>query len=217
MKSKVLILLAALSFAAVVAAQGTKTMYIMKKGGIAYQSAVSSIDSIIFYNPYPDITETLLLLTGGSEKTWTWDGGKNEVFGNGAYLSDTQPSWWGCSATDISTQTETDGIGASMTFSATGAMVKTWQDNDTKVFGTFSIDMTKTKMNAEDTDIWSIGKFYTDNVTVLMGKKMNRGEGPIYEYDIIKLNATELVLAWPEDGDSTGAWGACWFWMFKAK
>lgn len=35
----------------IVSAQDTKTMYIMKNGKVIFQSAVSEIDSIIFYNP----------------------------------------------------------------------------------------------------------------------------------------------------------------------
>ena len=51
MKKKTLILIAALSFAAAANAQEAKTMYVMKNGAVAYQSAVSDIDSIIFYEP----------------------------------------------------------------------------------------------------------------------------------------------------------------------
>ena len=56
MKKKTLILITALSFAAAASAQEAKTMYVMKNGAVAYQSVVSDIDSIIFYNPIDPLT-----------------------------------------------------------------------------------------------------------------------------------------------------------------
>ena len=38
---------------ATITAQGSKTMYVMKGGEVIYQSAVSDIDSVIFYKPVP--------------------------------------------------------------------------------------------------------------------------------------------------------------------
>ena len=65
MKTKLFLLLAALSFSAVsLIAQEPKTMYIMKNGEVAYQSAVSEVDSIIFYKSTPVIPEGGVLING---------------------------------------------------------------------------------------------------------------------------------------------------------
>jgi uncharacterized protein (TIGR02145 family) len=48
---KLLILLTTLSVTVLTFAQDSETMYIMKKGNIDYQIAVSNIDSIVFYKP----------------------------------------------------------------------------------------------------------------------------------------------------------------------
>ena len=62
MKTKLFILLAALSFSAVsLIAQEAKTMYVMKDGAVIFQSAVLGVDSIIFYEP---IREDGVLING---------------------------------------------------------------------------------------------------------------------------------------------------------
>ncbi len=172
------------------------------------------------------------LFCGTGEKTWTWNGGEDGnalVWGNGGYRDNRQPSWWGRTLADIGTETNAEGEGkdAVMVFSANGATLTKIRTNNTTQAGTFSFDMSKRKTSAgnsplwadESTDpaiLWSIGKFYTSNVTVLVGKMQNKGEGPVNDYDILKLTEDEIVLAWPEEGDNTGDWGGCWYWMFKA-
>ena len=51
MKKVFLILCAVVGVALTATAQESKTMYVMKNGKVAYQSAVSEVDSIIFYAP----------------------------------------------------------------------------------------------------------------------------------------------------------------------
>ena len=51
MKNVFLVLLTIAGMVLTVTAQESKTMYVMKNGAVAYQSAVSSIDSIIFHAP----------------------------------------------------------------------------------------------------------------------------------------------------------------------
>jgi len=53
MKQKLLILMAAITFAAAASAQEAKKMYVVQNGKVTFVSAVSSIDSITFYNPDP--------------------------------------------------------------------------------------------------------------------------------------------------------------------
>ena len=59
----IILLLMAAGIVFIVNAQESKTMYVMKNGTIAYQSAVSDIDSIIFYAPaaivgcFPEVSD----------------------------------------------------------------------------------------------------------------------------------------------------------------
>jgi len=160
---------------------------------------------------------------GEGEKVWTWDpnaDSQSRVWGNGGYLSDTQLAWWGQTAEDVNGQSNAlnEGAGAFMTLSADGATLTKTKSDGSVVAGTFRFDMSKTKNSANDPSVlWSIGKFYTTGVTVLCGKAQNQGEGPVYEYDILKLDDNHLVLGWPETGDSEGAWGGCWYWLFKSE
>ncbi|MDR0536904.1 MAG: hypothetical protein LBH04_02475 [Tannerellaceae bacterium] len=149
-------------------------------------------------------------------KTWTWDAQAKAVWGNGGYLANTAPEWWTVSLTDMDGQTPGEGDGASMTFSikkGSGALTKTKANGATEQ-GTFSFDMSKTT-TGDDGSIWAIGKLSTKGVTVLSGKQPNNAGAPIYQYDILKLTADELVLAFPEPG--AAAWGTAWYWMFRAK
>jgi len=61
MKSKLFILLAVLLFSATVFAQEEKTMYVMKNGEVVFQSAVSDVDSVIFYKPKPTQQDFVLI------------------------------------------------------------------------------------------------------------------------------------------------------------
>jgi hypothetical protein len=190
----------------------------------------------------------LLCGEGEKAWTWNGgESGEDKIWGNGGYRSDRQPSWWGRTLADIGTESNAvgEGDGAYMIFSAKGATLTKIRNNNTQQAGTFRFDMDRGKTVAgtsplwvadfekelnEDQPagaewikidpslVWSKGKLFTSNTTVLVGKMQNRGEGPVNDYDILKLTEEELVLAWPEDGDvKTGDWGGCWYWMFKAK
>ncbi|MDR0230830.1 MAG: Ig-like domain-containing protein [Dysgonamonadaceae bacterium] len=160
--------------------------------------------------------DPMILLAGKESKAWTWDEKAPLVFGNGGYLSDTAPGWWGQSAGDLD-QMEGENKGAYMTFSSKGMTLVKTRTNDTKANGTFALDMTKTKMNAGGDALWSIGVLDTQDVTVLVGMQPNNDKAPVYHYDILRLSPRNMVLAWPEEGDGGGAWSTCWYWMFGAK
>ncbi|MDR2148494.1 MAG: hypothetical protein LBE91_18785 [Tannerella sp.] len=166
-----------------------------------------------------DVAPEWELLCGTGEKVWTWDASQSRVWGNGGYLADKQPAWWGEPLGNINGQSNAkgEGDGATMVFSASGATLVKHRADGTVQSGTFSFDMSKTKTSAADGGTWAIGKLNTTSVTVLCGKAQNKGEGPVYNYDIIKLTDTEMVLAWPEEGDGGGGWSGCWYWMFKAQ
>ena len=63
MKTKLFILLVALSFSAAASAQEAKTMYVMKSGSVIYQSSVADIDSII-YKPYDPLSDEGVIING---------------------------------------------------------------------------------------------------------------------------------------------------------
>jgi len=160
--------------------------------------------------------DPMILLAGLKSKAWTWDEKAQWAFGNGGYLSDTAPGWWGQSAADLD-QMEGENKGAYMTFSSNGMTLVKTRTNDTKANGTFALDMTKTKMNANGDALWSIGVLDTQGVTVLAGMQPNNDKAPVYHYDVLRLSPRNMVLAWPEEGDGGGAWSGCWYWVFAAK
>ena len=166
-----------------------------------------------------DVAPEWELFCGTGFKTWTWDNSQPLVWGNGGYLADKQPAWWGRPLAEVGSETNAagEGEGATMIFSADGATLVKHRTDGTTQSGTFSFDMSKTKVSAQDGSTWSIGKFNTVGVTVPCGKAQNKGEDPVYVYDIIQLTDQQMVFAWSEDGDGAGAWGGCWFWMFKAE
>jgi len=162
-------------------------------------------------------TEQMAAITGGSERTWTWDAQADAVWGNGSYLGNTAPGWWTVPIGDanLENQVPGEGKGATMTFSMTGAMTKNRTDGTTQS-GTFSIDMTKpTYTDEEKTNMWAMGKLKTKDITILIGVNVNDGKKPVYSYDILSLNDEEMVLAFPEDA-SGGAGSTAWFYMFRA-
>ncbi len=164
-----------------------------------------------------DVAPEWELFCGTGEKVWTWDGSKNWVWGNGGYLADKQPAWYGEPIGRMEEIAPGEGEGATLTFSASGATLVKHRSDGSIQSGTFSFDMSKTKTSAADGTTWAIGKLNTSSATVLCGRAQNQGEGPVYSYDIISLTDTEMVLAWSEGGDGAGAWGGCWYWVFKAQ
>ena len=166
-----------------------------------------------------------MLFSGESSKVWTWDDQATPMWGNGCYRSDTGPSWWGLPGSEgtIDDKVPLDGTGATMTFSYEGLTLVKERTNGKTVEGTFSVDLSKTKMNWNNSTGWAIGKLYTKDVNVLFGvinddNKTAEEMEPIYVYDIIKVNDNEMVLSWSENDDPEHFdWGyASWFWLFRA-
>ncbi|MGV3762035.1 hypothetical protein [Parapedobacter sp.] len=153
-------------------------------------------------------------LTGGSEKTWVWDDSQPAVWGNGGYLGSRKPEWWMLSVADIDGQAPGEGDGASMVFALSGSRLTKVKSNGDTEAGTFSFDMTKIT-TLDNGDVWAKGKLTTRGVTVLCGKSPDEGSAPVYEYDILIINGDQLVLSYAPPG--TGAWGAAYFWVFRAE
>ena len=160
-----------------------------------------------------DVAPEWEMFCGNGSKVWTWDSQAEAVWGNGGYLGNTAPGWWTVKAADMNGQTPGEGVGATMTFSVVGSSLVKAKTAGGKEQGAFSFDMSKKTM--ADGNVWAIGKLSTKGVSVLSGKQPNHGNAPVTEYDILKLTATEMVLAWPEPGE--GAWGTAWFWLFRAQ
>lgn len=153
------------------------------------------------------------LFCGDGSKTWTWDDSQERIWGNGSYLGNSAPGWWGRSISDIGDETATEGAGAEMIFSTTGSTLTKKKSDGSSVQGTFSFDMSKKTLDGDK--VWAKGKLYTKNVTILHGISQNEGQIPVYEYDILTLNEKEMVVAYAAAGSGSGS--EAWFWMFKVK
>lgn len=153
-------------------------------------------------------------LTGGSEKTWVWDDSQPAVWGNGGYLGSSKPEWWMLSVGDIDDQAPGEGEGASMVFGLSGSSLTKVKSNGDTEAGSFSFDMSKIT-TMDNGDVWAKGKLTTRGVTVLCGKSPDEGSIPVYEYDILVINDNQLILSYAPPG--TGAWGAAYFWVFRAE
>lgn len=170
-----------------------------------------NVDALSF-----EVPKEWALLCGDGSKEWEWDDtqvigekGGPIVWGNGAYKSNIAPDWWKLELNDIDGQAPKEGVGASLTFTTSGAkLVKNKSDGSTEA-GSFSFDMSKQIQN-DNKEVWAIGKFYTKNVTVLCGSV---GGDKVFEYDILYLDKDKLVLCYQVPNEpATG-----YFWMFKAK
>lgn len=153
------------------------------------------------------------ILCGTGEKSWVWDDTQADaVWGNGGYLASVSPSWWKVKLSEIDDQAPGEGDGAEMVFSVKGSSLTKIKSDGTSEKGSFAFDMTAKKILVDGT-VWAKGKLTTKNVAVLCGIQPNASGAPVYEYDILTLSDTKMVLSFPEPGDG----GAAWFWVFKAK
>jgi len=163
-----------------------------------------------------EVPKEWALLCGDGAKTWVWDDTQPEgaVWGNGGYLGNKEPGWWKVAIADLDEQAAGEGAGSEMIFSTSGSTLTKNRSNGTTEAGTFSFDMSKQTMD-EGGKVWGIGKLYTKNVTILVGKSPDEEGAPAYEFDILNLTDDQMALAYAVPG--TGAWGTAYFWMFKAK
>jgi len=146
-------------------------------------------------------------------KTYVWDETAGAVWGNGGYLGNTSPGWWTLSKADMDGQDAVYGSNGYMVFTLAGmTLKKSNAAGTTTETGTAALDRTAKTLDGNGA-VWASAKITTANVTVLKGVAPNGGNAPVYVYDVLKLNSTKLVLAWPEPG--AGAWGCAWFWMFR--
>jgi hypothetical protein len=120
--------------------------------------------------------------------------------------------WW-LFLLAISTASSGEGAGASKQFTIAGArLIKNYKRGNQPT-GFFHFRHVKITLD----DGGNVGQreMNTKNVTVLCGKTPNESNAPVYNYDILKLTGTNMVLSYPEPG--AGSWGTAWFWMFKTQ
>lgn len=157
---------------------------------------------------------------GNGEKTWTWDTEVGSPWGTGGYGNDGQATWWALTVDGIDSEilnnNRTDwtdeGSGATMTLVLNGMKMVKSSGRE----GTFSFDMSQkiTKTDADGNVVdWSIGKLYTNGVTVLFGMVANDWAGAS-EYDILVLDDEKMVLAAPSTVNAAFNEGT--FWCFRA-
>ncbi|MFV0346450.1 MAG: hypothetical protein ACK5IQ_09440 [Bacteroidales bacterium] len=163
------------------------------------------------------------LLTNGAEgKTWVWatDYPGGAVWGNGGYLANDGPAWWTVNADGL------DGQGASpndeITFDLnSGINFKVVSTGTTpgSGSGSFTMDVKEENqlMNSDGSGaVWSYGQINFQGFSIPLGMNPNNNKATQYKYEILKLTADELHLAFAEDA-SAGAWSTAWFFRFKRK
>jgi len=148
-----------------------------------------------------DNSEQIAILSGGSERTWGW--GKGNVWGNGGPGSK-GPGWWMLDSDGVDGQKPGEGTGASMVFTSDGKLTLNLNDG-TSIAGTYKVNMGKT------VEGWTIGLLTTEDVYVPCGFSPNAPDKPrVYEYHIVILDETQMVLAhvYPDNPDEA------WYWIF---
>lgn len=153
------------------------------------------------------------MLTGGTEKAWTWtsDGWPN-CWGNGGYHSGDPESiatgggdWWGVTPDGIAGQCadygfdKADGEGATMTFTLQGTNII----KSSGATGKFAFSM---KDNANN-----IGTFQATGCGILFPCQINVG-AKVTTFEIVRLTNDHLDLIYASDG--TGDWSECTHWRF---
>lgn len=157
----------------------------------------------------------LLAGTDKKGKTWIWDN-EGLIWGNGGYLYDIAPMWYGLSADDMKRDFPED-FTQSITFDLNGGANFTRKAaNGTDIEKSkFSLDLSRSIPNGYNTAEWSTALLKINNATVMHGISPNEGNAPVHQFEVILLDENHLVLAYPEPGISPG--GTCWYWKFKAQ
>jgi len=152
----------------------------------------------------------LLAGTGTTGKTWVWDSTAEAVYGTGGYLAEFVPDW-----TPV-TLSDTDDPDGYMVFDLNGGanFIRYKGDGTVAESGTFSFDMSSTKVDPDDDSQWSIGVLKLSGATVLNGYIYGTTD-PLYQYDILELTDDTMVLCAAPDG--TEAWDNGTFWLFRKK
>jgi len=152
---------------------------------------------------------------GVTSKKYVWDETASSVWGNGGYLSNNAPGWWTNNKASMDANDVVYGSNGYMVFSLNGLTMKKSNAAGTVTeVGTAALDLGATGIKKDGNGaVWASAKMTTKNVSVLCGKQPNAANAPVYDYDVLTLSSTKLVLAFPEPGSGQG--GTAWFWMFR--
>ena len=174
----------------------------------------------------PQIPEELLALVGETGvKVWTWDDTVPDCYGMGDAFEN-YPTWWTPNNTnpsavmrfdDLEWAEITEYLGATMTFSVQGTILKTRTDESQET-GYYTLTMGENPR-------WrrSLGKLTISETTVLIGNSVNSGDDDdpqgtqVYVYDVLKLSDDQLLLGKLSENANPDAeyWGMATLWVFK--
>jgi len=154
---------------------------------------------------------------GTGSKNWVWNTKDyTNTYGMGGWGADASPGWWGMTPDGGVTEMgwAGEGSGASMTLTLFGKALTKNKTDGTTASGSFDFDMDTYEMNYWDASAqWSIGKFYTSGVSVLLGRQ-TAVDADVEEYDIVQLTDSTMILAAPY---TEVTWNQGTFWMFASE
>lgn len=177
------------------------------------------------------VPEQYAILTGGLQKTWTWDTDLNGgAWGNFGYRGETgenfaltgSGTWWSCPPADLAGQMNHSSSGkptgeedpnAYMVWSLSGTKIQTFAADGTLVRqGTFSLDNYGTMI-----DGWSIGTLTTTAESILFPWQINANGYAPTDFQVIQLTDNKMVLTFIKDPENADGWSEGTFWRFKTK
>lgn len=143
-------------------------------------------------------------------KTWIFNAALTKTWGNGGFKGSYGPDWWGQSKTELGATGNDE-----LKFDLNGGYHATLTAATTPwpgvTAGTFSLDLYTILKPG-----WDIGKMSFANTTVPKGIYVNNGNAIAYDFYVLTLTTSSLILASPDPG-VTGDWGEAWFWLFVPK
>lgn len=149
-------------------------------------------------------------------KTWVFATDAKDfssrIWGNGGYGGDFGPTWWGRTAADAAD--DNIDVNSQMIFDANGAKNFTVTVNGITAKGFFELKIgSADKQYTSDNKLWSYGKVIFTGTTIPHGISQNENKKVVYDFDIIKVTADELILC----HQTATATGEGWYWHFKRK
>lgn len=206
------------NFAGETSDKNVATLYVFNLGEMPLSATFTKADGTVVEHTFDPIEvqtytykpDFLVNLTGESgERTWTWVAPPVPMYGLGGYGSDTTPSWFAFDSATLSMLAGALGRGeeltGTMTFKITGEL-----ELSSGRKGTWSFNL------EEGVDGWSIGKLYTQDVSVLYGYTFSAVTytpgAEAFAYDIVVSQDGSLTLAVQDPGNA----GAATFWSFQA-
>lgn len=205
------------NFAGKTSDKNVATLYVFNLGEMPLSATFTLADGSVVEHTFDHIDvqtytykpDFLVNLTGESgERIWTWVAPPIPMYGLGGYGNGTTPSWFSFDSATLSMMAgalgRSEEVAGTMTFKITGEL-----ELSSGRKGTWSFNL------EEGIDGWSIGKLYTQDVSVLFGytfSSVNYFFGPeAFVYDIVVSKDGSLTLA-AQDVDNNGA---ATYWTFQ--